>query len=422
MRDSIIPGWLWRGFLGLALATFGGPGLAQQDLMDRTKGVFQDTWNSVVRIGSDGEPLATDIDLYREGDPSETFVEVWGRLLPQLEESLDLREEATTLPDSAWIGRDKQDAQSEIDALLDEAIGVLGISQANQFRQRIRDLRNAIADKREQIAEYRQEKVTAPRESTWQTTVSDYEEKIEELQKDIADHEEEMKKIRQQFAAHLRKIGLDLDEEQLEFLLSTVVGEDVVNMGIAFDNVKLMTVQLEKLVEESKEELQTARRYYGMYTVLLRVLDRMYLHLIERIDGQYLPRIDAIIERTEALEEETNELLDQYPDRADVLRGNLESQRLTLKASRLYREYLGEQRGDVELARNRLNDDIRIANNTYETVKVSGELIAIVRNSRHLLETLGRMQVPALRGFENSEMKREFQRLTDRIREERPVE
>ena len=105
-----------------------------------------------------------------------------------------------------------------------------------------------------------------------------------------------------------------------------------------------------------------------------------------------------------------------------MLRGNLESQRLTLKASRLYRQYLGEQRGDVELARGRLNDDIRIANNTYETVKVSGELIAIVRNSRHLLETLGRMQVPALRGFENSEMKREFQRLSDRIREERPVE
>jgi hypothetical protein len=396
--------------------------MAQQDLMDRTKGVVQDTWNSVVQFGKEAEPLATDIDLYREGDPSETFVEVWERLLPQLDESLDLKEEVTTLPDTAWLSRDKQDAQSEIDELLDEAIGILGISQAELFREHIRKLQKAIAKKKETIAEYRRDKVTAPRESTWETTVTEYDEKIAELQKDILAHEEEMLKIRQQFAAHLRKIGLDLDEQQLDFLLSTVVGEDVVNMGIAFDNVKLMTAQLEKLVEESKEELQTARRYYGMYTVLLRVLDRMYMHLVERIDGQYLPRIDSIIERTEGLAVETNELLEQYPERGELLRGNLESQQLTLKASRLYRQYLSEQRGDVELARSRLNDDIRIANNTYETVKVSGELIAIVRNSRHLLETLGRMQVPALRSFENSEMKREFQRLTNRIREEQPVE
>jgi len=152
--------------------------------------------------------------------------------------------------------------------------------------------------------------------------------------------------------------------------------------------------------------------------VLLQVLDRMYGHLINRIDSDYMPHIESIIARTKALSKETKELIARYPERAKVLESNLSSQNLTLKASRLYKNYLSEQRGDVAQARKRLNDDIQVANNTYDTVKVSGELIDIVRNSRHLLDTLGRMQVPALRGFENLEMKREFQRLTDRLREE----
>jgi len=233
-----------------------------EKIWDRTRDLMSETWNGVVVAakGAD-DSLPTDLDLNPGSSRSETFTEVWEQLMPQLDETLNLSDERSTLPESAWIGRDRVDAQSEIDELLDEAIGILGITEADQFRQHIRDLQQAIADKRETIAEYRRAKVTAPKESAWQTTVEDYEEKIEDLKDEITGHEEEMGKIRDQFARHLKKIGLDLDGEQLEFLLSTVVGEDVVQMGIAFDNVKQMTVQLEKLVAESSEELNTARRW-----------------------------------------------------------------------------------------------------------------------------------------------------------------
>ena len=66
--------------------------------------------------------------------------------------------------------------------------------------------------------------------------------------------------------------------------------------------------------------------------------------------------------------------------------------------------------------RKNLEKDIAAAWNTYETVRVSGELVGIVRSSRRLLDGLLNRQVPTLRPFQNLEMKREFESLTMQLR------
>ncbi len=59
-----------------------------------------------------------------------------------------------------------------------------------------------------------------------------------------------------------------------------------------------------------------------------------------------------------------------------------------------------------------------VATNTYETVKVSGELVDLMQSSQRLLDNLRSLEVPPLRTFENLEMKREFDRLTLRLQRE----
>jgi hypothetical protein len=49
-------------------------------------------------------------------------------------------------------------------------------------------------------------------------------------------------------------------------------------------------------------------------------------------------------------------------------------------------------------------------------VRVSGELVGIVKASRKLLDGLISRQVPALRPFRNLEMQREFEKLTEQLR------
>jgi hypothetical protein len=98
-----------------------------------------------------------------------------------------------------------------------------------------------------------------------------------------------------------------------------------------------------------------------------------------------------------------------------VLDANLEAQQLTIEAAGVYRDYLKQQAARCR-ARVALQEDIATAWNTYETVRVSGELVDLVKSSQQLLDGLLDRQVPALRPFQNLEMQREFAKLTEQLR------
>jgi hypothetical protein len=85
-------------------------------------------------------------------------------------------------------------------------------------------------------------------------------------------------------------------------------------------------------------------------------------------------------------------------------------------AAKLYLTYLEKQRNDLLAARNKLAPDIAAARNTYETVKVSSELVAMMRSGQNLFDALKNLQMPELRVFENLEMKKEFEKLTVQLK------
>jgi hypothetical protein len=346
----------------------------------------------------------------------DTFAEVWSGTLPRLEETLALEEAQRDLPDKAWFRRDKADAQTEINALLDETVSILTTSNVQQYRTRIQQLQAEIADALADIDDYRKARVAAPAKSLVEKTVDDYDALIAQRKADIERHRDELEAIKREFAGELRAMGLELSDEQVEFLLSTVVGDNIVDLGIVFDNVKAITVQLEDLVRESGEDLQSARRYYGMYVVLLRALERMHVDVEQAIEQRYVPQINDISERARSLTQETRALQREHPEKAELLRANLDAQALTLRAADVYRDYLKQQAEQVRAARGALEEDISTAWNTYETVRVSGELVDLVKSSQQLLEGLLDRQVPALRPFENLEMQRELAKLTDQLR------
>lgn len=344
------------------------------------------------------------------------FARVWGSVVPTLDSTLVLEERHGELPEKTWFGTDQRSNREEINALLDRAVEILSTSPIQNYRERIRILQTQIEKTRIGIADARQKRIAAPAESTLRRTVADYDRLIGSLEDDIDRLNGELAAVKREFAGELRGMGLDLADDQLELLLSTVVGDNMIDLGILFDNVKAVTAQLEVLVAQSGEDLQSARRYYGLYVVLLQALNRMHLQIEEAIGEQYIPQIDAIIARARELSGETRALQRESPGRQEVLAANLEAQQLTVQAAEIYRRYLGEQAAQVKLARRELEKDIAAAWNTYETVRVSGELVSLVRSSQQLLDGLMNRQVPALRPFENLEMQREFQKLTEQLR------
>lgn len=355
--------------------------------------------------------------LFRE---KEDFGQVWDSVVPTLEDTLTLEERQAELPEKAWFGDDQRSNNAEIQALLDEAVDILTVSPALKYRDRIQALQQEIVAARADIATYRQKRVSAPAESTIKKTVDDYDDLIAGREDDIRRIGKQIARLKRQFGQELRAMGIDVSDEQLEFLLSTVVGDNMVDLGILFDNVKTITLQLEELVEQSGEDLESARRYYGLYVVLLKSLDRMHVQIEAAISERYLPQIDDIIDQAQSLAGDTQALLREAPEKADLLNANLEAQQLTIQAAGVYRQYLKDQAKQVAKARKELEKDIAAAWNTYETVRVSGELVGLVRSSQQLLEGLMNRQIPSLRPFENLEMQREIQQLTQRLRSGEP--
>jgi len=358
-------------------------------------------------------PLAAAVQ--KAGDPD--FTHLWEDLMPRLENIVDLQERHEQLPDSAWLGPDKSSNENDINRLLDEAVNLLGNNDSQRYRRQISELKTAIAGLEREISAARRQRVTAPQEGLWQTTVADYKRQIEGHQRQIAAYQQQIADLKQQFAEALRQSGLAISDEQLDFLMSTVIGDDLIGMGMAFDHVKDMIAQLELLLVESGENLTAARRYYGIYTVLLRVLVRMHQQLLDTV-AHYQQQLTTIDQKTRALLQESRRLQRGAERHQAVLAANIEAQRLTLRSAKLYQDYLRDQASDVARSQQELQRDLAVARNTYETVKVSGELVQLMQSGQHLLDQLFSRQVPTLFSFQNLELKREFEKLTSRLQQE----
>lgn len=343
--------------------------------------------------------------------------DIWDGIIPNLEEVRVLEDRHKDLPRWAVFRTDRGDNLERIEALLDEVTEILATSPVQGLRVELAAMQERNAEDEARISVLRERRISAPEDALIGETVKRIDNQMEKLRESIRGRDSEIRDAKTRFAKEVKASGIDLSRDQLDFLLSTVVGDTVIDIGIAFQNVKNITGQLEALTGESLENMETARRYYGMYTVLLKALAAIYDSAISEIDQLYIPEIDDIDTRTRALITKTRSLLEgAAEEHLEALSGNVAAQEFTLEAATLYRDYLVQQRGGLEEARDKLRENLSVAQNTYETVKISGDLLRVMNSSEDLFELLFELQVPTLRPFENLEVKREFVKLTTQLR------
>jgi hypothetical protein len=139
---------------------------------------------------------------------------------------------------------------------------------------------------------------------------------------------------------------------------------------------------------------------------------------LQKIDGQYLPKLEAITKDVAAARAKTGELLraENRPDQKRVLEANRESQRLADEAAKGYRRYLLQQREQIARARAKATHDLRIADNTYETVEASFQLRNLMKDSSQSFEAIQKLEAPTFEQiFKNEELRREFESLTRKL-------
>ena len=346
---------------------------------------------------------------------------MFGELIGPLTKASEAYSRNDELEESSWFGEDQKDNQKRIDQLLDEAVRVLESSEITTTRDELRRLEAEIVDLEARILSDREARLSAPRESelgsikkTYKTSKEDYEKRIAESEAAIAARRESIAGLERRFVDELRAVGVEISLESARSLLSSVAGDDFIEMCAVFENVRGVTIQLQELTEQSGESLEAAKRYYGSYLVLIRLMDRLQKDFVRRVHDEMIPRLEQYGKEAERLIQQAQKNI-AHGGNAAIGEQNIASNQLTIRATGIYIQYLREQSRDVARKNEHVQVDLEDAKNTYETVLLSSQVANLLKQGSKNFAALLELAVPELRGFENAELRAEFQRLTQRL-------
>ena len=365
----------------------------------------------------------------REGDPAfEQARKLMSAIDAILQDTAKSRSDAKKLPSKdeflltpLWT-ETREDRERKIRDLLDSALGIVTEVPVVDVQKKIEDRRKNIRELEERILKLREKQLTAPRDGMLpgilSDTVDSLAKDIEDTNKRIATNRGEIKTAKGEVAEALAKSGVQMNESQLDMLLDSVLSGDLVRLVAVFNSAKAIDAQLGRLMAQSGENTGAARKYFAMHAALFAMLVHAQDTLLGKIDTQYLPRLEAISKDIATARARTAELLKapNRPDQQRALEANRESQKLSEEAAKGYRRYLLQQREQIANARKKAAHDLRIADNTFETVEASFQLRNLMRDSTSSFESIQRLEAPTFEQiFKNEELRREFENLTRKL-------
>jgi hypothetical protein len=345
-----------------------------------------------------------------------------------LQDAARNRAEARKLPSDAdfmlkpiWA-ETKEDRERKVRDLLDAALAIVTDAPVVEMQKKIEELRKTIRTLDDRIVSLREKQLVAPEDgmitSMVSETVGSLGREIDETRRRIEASGGEIAGTKAAIHGALRRNGVELGAEQVDLLLDSVLSGDVVRLVVVFNSARTIDTQLGRLLAASGENIGAARKYFAMHAALFALLVHAQDSLIGKIDRQYLPKLSAIEVDIRAARVKTAELLraENRDDQKRALEANSESQRLAEDAARGYRRYLLQQREQVAKARQRTTHDLKIADNTFETVEVSFQLRNLMRDASASFEAIQKLEAPTFdQIFKNEELRREFESLTRKL-------
>ncbi len=334
---------------------------------------------------------------------------IWKDVLNNLDSALNLNTQIDAAPASRFFGADKASLGEDQIEVFEVIEALLSSPEISRNRHNIEALKEKINDKKNTISHYQEKRIVADNADR-----VIYDKKIEKAKADIDELIRRVNNEKDILKKRFNASGLFLNNQQVDILLSRVDADDIIKMTLVYNVLEDITAQLMSLTKESNENINQARKYYGMHVVLLKLVMNMQDSYIKKLDQEYLPKIELISMETRRISEESTRLLssETQANRRDLLRKNLKAQQLTLKVAKLYAQQLNQQKAKVIKARNLIANDYQVAKNTYDTVKISADLIQLMKTNQASFSALMNIQIPDIVPFENLAMQRKFEELS----------
>lgn len=347
----------------------------------------------------------------------------WDKLTGNLTDALELRDKNEKLPKKTWLPfkEDQRSNSKKINALLDSALKILVGGEAGDLRREATELREKTARDKVELDNLRNKRINAPEDTYmfWKMTKKDADKKISRLEEEVKNDEKRLAEINSNLTESLKNIGLELDNSQTEILLNSVTGDDLLQNTIVFSNVKTVVTKLEQLSQNGTNSFEITRRYTGMYLVLNDLLIHTQEELVRKIDENYKPKLNVIKSEAENLRKDALAKSNQNiytVEQRKAFANNAKSNEITIQVSNLYNELLDSQKLTTmnSIKSLRLNRDL--AENTYRTVRSSGELKGLIQSGLSVIDSIDTLTMPELKIFETGAMRLEFEEINRRLK------
>ena len=356
--------------------------------------------------------------------------ELFNRVERDLGKALGKFESHEALPEkSPWwdvigVKETKISNDEAIEDLLRAVTMVLAGEGAGDLRSEAKAIQKGIRDANFDQDEMRRKRDTAPpqeslgkAEDLIVTSREEYDEMISDSQAKQEDLRLALLEVEKEFIEALSRTGLKIEDQAARSLLGTLAGERFSDLAITIANVRLVTEQLHRLADQSGEAPELTRKYYGLYVLLVRLVDVAQDDYVRWVREVAVPKLDTILKDAESQRQEALAGKAADPDRAEAFQRNVDQLELTQTAAVRYIEYLkiqaeGVQRGNLEVEK-----DLRLAANTWRTVDLSLETADLIRRGSEAFGALMTLELPPLRGFEGTELRERFQSLERRMAE-----
>ncbi len=316
----------------------------------------------------------------------------------------------------------KESRMKDVQDLLNAALDVVTDVPLVTIQKRIDAANARINTIENQITALRERRLSAPSDALLpgilSDTVASIDEEIVDLNKRISENKKEISKAKLEIQSALYASGIEVTGDQLELLLGSVLGGDLIKMVAAFEASRKIDERLAELMTEAGGEIKTSRRYFAMHAALFAMLVHAQNHVIEKIDTVYMKRMAAVLKDIRRARAETRKLLRgrNRDDQVRVLNANLKAQAFSERVAIFYRDYLKTQRSQLVRARARSKRDLRIADNTYSTVEASFQLRALIDDAKSSFKALQMLEAPGFdQVFKNKELREEFENITEKL-------
>ena len=348
-----------------------------------------------------------------------SFKEIWNDTIPLLTEGAEMIASGKKLDE-----RSLSDVLTFRDAkfprILEECFTILAESSLTDLVRKQDEVAASVAKKKAKIVELKTKSVAAP-ETSWNPlahTQESIRSDIAALQDEIVRLQASLEQEKEAVHQRLREGGLLLSREQFDQLLAIAdVSERAAVMAVA-ENLKRIHQEICAKIAEPDSPVEMLQTYTGIYMMGLGVYRYALESAIAQVEGQYMPRLKRLREENEANYQRARQLAarDLSSHDAEIVRRNMLSQKRVTDVLNLYERYLNRELSQLRALGQRTERSFDVAVNTYHTVKVSTELLNMIRASEEDVSSLLNFQPPELSLLYDMRLSAEFAAVTGRLR------